>query len=1296
MQKINSKLEGSNLYLINSFIENNLDFESNKFENSFKEILNRKNIFSKFLINCFKNPEKKAITYNNINYTYRDFLEYISNIRSHLNKIIACNKQIIAVYLENPLDIITNIWGIISSGSAYLPLSIEYPDNRIQYMLENSNVTNIITTKNLSKKIDNLVTSKSNIILSESFSQKYSEKFELNQLLEQSIIKSEDLCYVIYTSGSTGNPKGVMINHENIFNQMDWLEKNQSINDASIILQKTPISFDAAQWEILSLACGSQVVLTDSYSYMDPTKIISYINKHKVNTLQCVPTLLQGLLDTKELKSCNTLKYLFIGGEALNKSLISKSAKEIQTCNFINLYGPTECTINSSALNIDIKKIDMYEKIISIGKPISNMYYYVLNKYLEINPIGEIGELYIAGKGVGQGYLNNLITTKERFLPNPFSISSDDKILYKTGDLVKLLEDGSYLYCGRADNQIKLRGYRIELDEIKAVIEMNQWIKHAAVIVKNEINNNSDYLIAFIELNPNEAVLMDQGKFSPHHISKENKHQVLMQLAENGIHSKNELELKDSYSLNYKAPNEEMIRFAFSRKSYRNFEGNTVNKESILNLISNFQLDKNSFKKFITDLSFDNISEILRYFGKYQSSERLLPKYSYASPGALYATQIYLECSNLNFINNGYYYYHPIEHKLYNFCNINSSKENYLRIHFIGKKSAIENVYQLNVSEVLEFETGHILGVFDKILPKFGLEITNFNYDPNLLNILNLKEDYIYLGSYQITSNNNLDKFQDIEVYFQNQNNYFKDLDSGLYEIKQNSLNKVSSDYVLENEVIAINQIVYQRSHFGISLINKRSNWHQYIDLGRYLQHLQMNDINIGLVSSGYSSKSGHSLPTALKLEKILDLNKESASYFCIGGSISIEQKKDMGMKEDSVHMQGPIEIILEDLKKKLPNFMIPNKVITLEKMPLTANGKIDIEHLKTLNVDIKSTSIIKPRNDLENIIYQIWIDELKIKDFSVTDNFFLLGGNSITIIKILKRLKNEFKIDIPIQSFFEYKSIDKLTEFIKNSNKKKLNRIINLNEKEGNDSIFCWPGLGGFCLNLKNLSKSINSETIFYGVQSYGLNDNEKPYNSIEEMAKHDLHLIKKIKPTGPYKLWGYSFGAQVAYETCYLLEKLGEEVSDVILIAPGMPIIKDSILDSNTFGEIASFDNKKFIAVLFSVFFGKVNTPLLEICLNICYNEELFINFIIANNNAFDYQISKRIVELVKSTYNFISTNKLTNKIIKAPIKIFLTQGDNISNFEKDLLHLKDNIIIKNIPLDHYSILQEENFNF
>lgn len=1280
-------------------IPNNNTNKSPKNINNNEFIPKHKNIFNKLLKNSSLFPNKIIITYNNISLTYSEFISNIFNFNRYLKIVNLNSKEIIGVYLDDPLEMVTSIWGVVSSGSAYLPLSTEYPDSRIKYMVENSNIKYIITSKKLSEKLNTFIKNDIKIILTESYKNTLSFPHNSSDVITYNHInniESHDLCYIIYTSGSTGKPKGVMIDHSNIFNQMQWLEEIQNINFDTVLLQKTPISFDAAQWEILSLACGSHLVLTDSYSYMDPTKIISYINKYKINTLQCVPTLLQGLIDTKDLNTCMTLKYLFIGGEALNKNLVIKAADEIKNCVFINLYGPTECTINSSAFIIDLNEISHYDNVISIGKPITNMSYYILNECLELTPNGEIGELYIAGMCVGKGYLNNLSTTNERFIPNPYAKFSVDKVLYKTGDLVKISANGNYIYYGRSDNQVKLRGYRIELDEIKSVIETHQWIKHAAVIVKKDPIHNCENLIAFIELNSNEAVLMDQGKFSQHHISKENKHQVLMQLAENGLQKQNYLEFKKTYHLDHKDPNQSMTDFVFARKSYRYYEGKAINKNIIIDLINSCQKQAETFSSTLEKLTFDTLSEILRYFGKFQSSERLLPKYSYASPGALYATQMYLECNNLNFISNGFYYFHPVEHMLYNISNIIFTENKCLKIHFIGKKSAIESVYKLNIKEVLEFETGHILGVFDKVLSKFGLQIENDIYNINVLNILNLNEDYVYLGSYQITPNKNLNKFQDIEFYLQCNNNSINDLEKGLYVIKQKKPEKCSSEYILEKEVIAINQVVYQRSHFGISLVNKKPSWHQYIDLGRCLQHLQMNELNIGLMSSGYSSKTGHSLPSAIKINKILNLNENSASYFCLGGSINNTQIFDKGMKEDSVHMQGPSEIILEDLRNKLPIFMQPNKIITLEKIPLTANGKIDIENLKSIKVDFKSTSIIKPRNTIEKIIYQIWQEELNIEEFSVNDNFFSLGGNSIIIIKIINKLKNKFKIESPIQILFEYRTIEKLAEFIKNKNNISFDRVINLNEKNFNSSIFCWPGLGGFCLNLKNLSTQIKSESVFYGIQSYGINENEEPFKSIQEMALEDIKLIKKITPSGPYKLWGYSFGAQIAYETCYLLEQLGNQVSEVVFIAPGMPNINNSIVDDCKTANEASFLNKKFVAILFSVFMRSIDYQLLNDCIHQCHNEDSFINYILSKNIGFDYQFTKRIVDLVKITYNFIFTNNLKNKIINAPIKIFITKGDAISNFERDLLHIKDNITIKRLPIDHYSILQEKNFNF
>ena len=214
-------------------------------------------------------------------------------------------------------------------------------------------------------------------------------------------VHPNDLAYIIYTSGSTGKPKGVMIEHHSVVNQMLWLKTTFNLNNRSVLLQKTPMSFDAAQWEILAPSCGSKVVIGSSGVYKNPEKLIETIRNHKITTLQCVPTLLQALLDINEFDHCQTLKQIFSGGEALSKHLALKCIETLLACRLVNLYGPTECTINTSSFTVDPDTIQNSPNTISIGKPISNIQYYILDNALTPVAIGAIGELYISGR-VGQ------------------------------------------------------------------------------------------------------------------------------------------------------------------------------------------------------------------------------------------------------------------------------------------------------------------------------------------------------------------------------------------------------------------------------------------------------------------------------------------------------------------------------------------------------------------------------------------------------------------------------------------------------------------------------------------------------------------------------------------------------------------------------------------------------------------------------------------------------------------------------------------------------------------------------
>jgi amino acid adenylation domain-containing protein len=413
---------------------------------------------------------------------------------------------------------------------------------------------------------------------------------------------SDNLAYVIYTSGSTGKPKGVMIEHHSIVNQMNWLQSVCKLDHNKVVLQKTPMSFDAAQWEILASCCGSKIIMSRPGTYKDPEQLIETTIRHHVTTLQCVPTLLQALLDTDLFHNCKSLTQIFSGGEILSKKLALQCIEVLPKCDLINVYGPSECTINASAFKVDKNAIADYPEAIAIGTPVHNTQFYILNNDQSLASVGESGELYIGGVQLARGYINRPDLTKERFVNDQFSTSSGDAKLYKTGDLVCWNADGTVQFVGRVDNQVKLRGFRIELDEVKVAIEKHDWVKNAAVIVKKNSRTGYSDLIACIELSPKQAAVMDQGVHGEHHLSKQNKLQVKAQLSNLGyrdIDEENCVPGQIEIDLPGKTPTEEQRRLAFTRKSYRLFEGGAVHKADIMQLLD----------RQITDVQTDNFAD---------------------------------------------------------------------------------------------------------------------------------------------------------------------------------------------------------------------------------------------------------------------------------------------------------------------------------------------------------------------------------------------------------------------------------------------------------------------------------------------------------------------------------------------------------------------------------------------------------------------------------------------------------------------------------------------------------------
>ncbi|CAO0825834.1 AMP-dependent synthetase/ligase domain-containing protein OS=Streptomyces microflavus OX=1919 GN=Smic_27610 PE=4 SV=1 [Streptomyces microflavus] len=309
------------------------------------------------------------------------------------------------------------------------------------------------------------------------------------------------------------------------------------------------------------------------------------IREHGVSALQGVPTLLRALVDSGELDTCSTLTRIFSGGEALTRALAQDLFRTLPGISLVNLYGPTEATINATSLRIDPDALgDASPHLLPIGRPADDVTCHILDQDLRPVPVGRSGELFIGGVQVARGYIGRPEVTRERFIVPP---SDPTRRLYRTGDLARWNADGTIQYEGRTDNQVKLRGYRVELEEVASRVEEHTWVRKAAAVVTDNPRTGSQVLVAAVELNERTAAVMDQGRTDAgHHQSKSSKLQVKAQLANPGLREPAELTGRLVVRLPGPGASAEQRQAAFARKSYRFYEGGRATAEGLRALLA--------------------------------------------------------------------------------------------------------------------------------------------------------------------------------------------------------------------------------------------------------------------------------------------------------------------------------------------------------------------------------------------------------------------------------------------------------------------------------------------------------------------------------------------------------------------------------------------------------------------------------------------------------------------------------------------------------------------------------------
>ncbi len=437
-----------------------------------------------------RTPGAVALVFEGEWLTYRELDRRANGLARALSEQGVGPDTRVGICVERSLEMVWGILGVLKAGGAYVPLDPEYPEERLAFLVEDASPRVLLTQQRLLGRIP--WTGAAPLCLDT-----WEMAGEADDEKPASGVTPSHLAYVIYTSGSTGLPKGSLIEHRGVSNQLLWRQRCFPLGAADRVLQTDSFSFDPSLWQFFwPLSAGAQLVLTRPGGNRDSRYLVRLLADEEISVVGFVPSMLQVILEEPELDRCRSLRHLFCGGEALRAELLRRFFTRLPAAELHNVYGPTEASIDATDATYRAAEEGAIRPIAPIGRPIGNKAVYILDARSAPVPVGVPGELHVGGVGLARGYLHRPELTAERFLPDPFSAEPGARA-YRTGDLVRRLADGRIEFLGRIDHQVKVRGFRIELGEVEAVLGEHPDVQECVAVVREE-ESGAKRLVAYV------------------------------------------------------------------------------------------------------------------------------------------------------------------------------------------------------------------------------------------------------------------------------------------------------------------------------------------------------------------------------------------------------------------------------------------------------------------------------------------------------------------------------------------------------------------------------------------------------------------------------------------------------------------------------------------------------------------------------------------------------------------------------------------------------------------------------
>lgn len=1121
-----------------------------------------------------RTPDALAVLGDAERLTYRQLDEHACQLAHHLRDLGVGPDSYVGICLPRSSTMVVGLLGILKAGGAYFPLDPTYPRERLAFLLRDAAPRVVLTDE---RCVERLPPSDAKIVVLEREAARISH---WPTTAPRVAVQGSHLAYVLYTSGSTGQPKGVAVEHQSLVNHALALGERLDLSESDRVLQFISLSFDASAEEIFpALLRGATLVMYPPDADPSGARLLEFCQGEAITFLHLPTAVWHQCADELPRAATSTIRLprtTLVGGEspALDKVRAWMSHADVQG-RFLHAYGLTEATITSTLYEINQQVVlDQRRARLPIGRPIRNSQAYVLDENQLPVPVGVYGELYLGGRGLARGYHGRPDLDAERFVQ--VRIGEQTHRLCRTGDLARWTSDGQLEFLGRTDEQVKIRGLRIEPQEIASAIERHPSVRDAIVVARDD-EAGEKQLVAYVVSEPSTRHDQDPAAALPADSDQVGDWQVIFDATYRQATTKpddafNTIGWNSSYT-GQPIPVEEMrdwLRHTVDRilalKPERVLEMGCGTGGLLLAIAPHCQHYAG------TDFS----AESLRYL------RRILPDHGLTSErvslrqcAADQAQGFEPASFDVVVLNSVAQYFPGVD---YLFAVLESA----LRLLrpggriFLGdlRNHALLEAFHASVELAHASPDVKCSDIHQKVIRRLEQE-EELALSPELFHRLSQRFERIADCEVHIkrgTFSNELTRFRyDVILHLDN--------------APHGSLPEVEIDWRAERTTAATLEPRLRQERPRYLCLRGVPNARVAVDvrgweLIRAGQATLCGDLRQSL-------GNGHA-PDGLDPESFWQLARDTNYHARLEwsstgpvGSFDVHlvaadarmsairtppaAATSLPARPWADYTNSPLERKLGRklvpalrtwLEQSLPRYMVPSAFVVLNELPLNEHGKLDRRALPapSRSRPTRGTEFVAPRDDLERKLANIWEDLLGVHPVGLTDSFFELGGHSLLAVRLVAQIEKVFDRRLALSTLFQGPTVERMASILRNQATLSAESLLVPIQPHGDRRpFFCVHPVGGTVFCYTDLARALGTEQPFYGLQAQGLDGMSTPHAKVEEMAEAYIRAMRSVQPSGPYSLGGWSLGGNLAFEMARQLTEQGELVSLLALFDAG-----------------------------------------------------------------------------------------------------------------------------------------------